>query len=60
MESHAFHCVYKGLKLIIEALRDYLMIRKQDYLGNKQDNFSKAIFVHVRLWKITWHGYQRI
>ena len=44
-----FQCVYKGFKLIIEALRDYLMMKKQDCFSNKQDIFLKTIFMHVRL-----------
>ena len=56
----AFQCVYKGLKLIIEALKDYLMMKKRDYFGNKQDNFLKTVFMHVRLWKTAWQGYERI
>ena len=56
----AFQCVYKGLKLIIEVLRDYLMMKKQDCFSNKQDSFLKAVFMHVWLWKIAWQGYERI
>ena len=58
MNTRAFQCVYKDLKLLFETLRDYLMIKKRDCLGNKQDSFSNAVFVHVRLWKIAWQEYQ--
>ena len=56
----AFQCFYKGLKLIIEALRDYLMMKNRDCFSNKQDSFLKAVFMHVWLWKIAWQGYERI
>ena len=58
MNVRAFQCVYRGFKLIIEALRDYLMMKKRDCFGNKQDSFLKAVFMHVRLWKIAWQGYE--
>ena len=45
----AFQCVYKGLKLIIKALRDYLMMKKRDCFSNKQDSFLKAVFMHDRI-----------
>ena len=51
--SQAFQYVYKGLKFIIEALRDYLMMKKRDC-------FLKVVFMLVRLWKIAWQGYERI
>ena len=60
MKTWAFQCVYKGFKLIIEVLRDYLMMKKQDCFSNKQDSFLKAVFMHVWLWKIAWQGYERI
>ena len=52
MNVRAFQYVYKGIKPIIEALRDYLMIKKRDCFSKKQDSFLKAVFMHVRLWKI--------
>ena len=58
--ERGFQCVYKSLKLIIETLRDYLMMKKRDCFSNKQDIFFKAVFMHVRLWKIAWQGYERI
>ena len=60
MNVQACQYVYKGLKLIIEALRDYLMMKKQDCFSNKQDSFLKVVFMHVWLWKIAWQGYERI
>ena len=59
-DVQAFQCVYKDLKLMVEALEDYLMLKKRDCFGNKQDSFLKAVFMHVRLWKIAWQGYERI
>ena len=59
MDVHAFQCVYKSLKLIIEAFEEYLMMKKRDCFGTKQDSFLKVVFMHVRLWKITWQGYER-
>ena len=56
--TRAFQCVYRGFKLIIEALRDYLMTKKRDCFSNKQDSFLKAVFMHDRLWKIAWQGYE--
>ena len=52
MDIRDFQYVYKGLKLITEAFRDYLMIKKRDCLNS----FFKAVFMHVRLYKIAWHG----
>ena len=60
MDTWTFQYVSKGFKLIIDVLGDYLMIKKRDCLDNKQDSFPKVVFVHVRLWKIARHGYQRI
>ena len=57
----AFQCFeHKGFKLIIEVLRDYLMMKKQDCFSNKQDSFLKAVLMHVWLWKIAWQCYERI
>ena len=58
--TRAFQCVYRGFKLIIEVLRDYLMMKKRDCFSNKQDSFLKAVFMHDRLWKISWEGYEQI
>ena len=60
MNALAFQCVYKSLKLIIEALEDYLMMKKRDCFGNKQVSFLKVVFMHDQLWKIAWQGYERI
>ena len=60
MKAQTFQCVYKGLKLIIEALRDYLMMNKRDCFTNKQDSILKVVFMHDRLWKIAWQGYEQI
>ena len=56
MDARVLQCVYKSLKLIIEALKDYLMMKKRDYFGNKQDNFLKTVFMHVRWWKTFDYG----
>ena len=47
MEARAFQCVYKGLKLITDALGGYLMIKKRIFFDSK----TKAVFVHVHLWQ---------
>ena len=39
----AFQYIYKGLKLIIKAFEDYLIMKKQVCLGNKQDSFLKIV-----------------
>ena len=43
MNVRAFQCVYKCLKLIIDALGDFLIMKTRDCLGNKQDSFPKAV-----------------
>ena len=60
MNVRAFQYFYKGIKPIIEALRDYLIMNERDCLGNKQDSFPTIVFMYVWLWKIAWQGYQRI
>ena len=54
----AFQVVYKGLKLIIEDLGDYLIMKKRDCFVNKQNRFLKVVLVHVQLWNIAWQGYE--
>ena len=51
-----FQCVYKGLKLIVEALRDYLMMKKQDCFTNKQDSFLKAVLCMFGYGKLHGRG----
>ena len=38
------YCVHKGLKHLIDKLEGFLMTKKWDCLGNKQDSFSKVVF----------------
>ena len=57
MDARDFQYIYKSLKLIIEALEDYLMMKKRDCFGNKQNSFLKTVFMLVRLWRIAWQGY---
>ena len=41
MKAQTFQFVYKGLRLIIESLKHYLMIKKRDFLDDKQDRFLR-------------------
>ena len=45
---------YKGLKLIIEVLRDYLMMKKRDCFSNKQDSFLSQFLCMIDYEKL--HG----